>query len=218
MDALETSIHEVLRLPSPAPQPQALAHDGEHLWLGSWATRRIYGIDPRHGTVIEEANAPGQPVGGVCVGDELRFVLRENGDANNRFIRRFLPGHGFKDRDVVPCPDDTGSFLAFDGSHLWLSQRHNRRVLELDASYAVKRTLEIALAEIVGIVWVGEVLYLSLWYRDERACRIARMDRAEGSTVVPIANVPFAGISLTHDGTHFWANDFKENAIVAFTL
>src|SRR5215469_16834486 len=130
MDQL-TTIEEVLRLPSPAPAPQALACDGDHLWLGSWETQRIYGIDRTHFTVFEEMNAPGKPVGMVSTGDELRVVVSEGDD--NRFIRRYVPGHGFKSNDKLACPEDTGSFLAFDGECLWLSQRHNHRVLELDA-------------------------------------------------------------------------------------
>src|SRR5271155_551600 len=108
----ETSAKDLLRLPSPAPAPQALACNGPQLWMGSWETQRLYGIDREHFTVFEELNAPGKPVGMVNVGDELRVVVSENGDEDNRYIRRFVPGHGFKSHDRLPCPDDTGSFLA----------------------------------------------------------------------------------------------------------
>src|SRR5579864_3866802 len=155
-----SDLDEIVRIPSPAPSPQSLAHDGEHLWLGSWETSRVYGIVPSQGRVFEEAQAPGRPVGSTVVGDELRFVCSEKGDADERFIRRFVPGHGFKSREVGACPDDTGSFLAYDGEHLWLSQRYNKRILELDPQWRVVRTLDVG-EEIVGLAWVGDRLYVS---------------------------------------------------------
>lgn len=211
-----TAARELLRMPSPAPMPQALAHDGERLWLGSWTTQRLYGINPRNFTVFEEANVPGRPVGAVAVGDELRVVCSENGDADNRFIRRYVPGHGFKTHDRVPAPEDTGSFLAYDGEHLWLSQRYNRRVLELDGRQRIVREVT-ADAQILGIVWVRARLYLSLWYGKENGgAKIGRW--TVSGEVVPIATSSFAAISLTHDGTRFWANDTRAAEIVAFDL
>lgn len=213
MDQL-TTVQELLRLPSPAPAPQALACDGEHLWMGSWDTQRIYAIDPQHFTVYEENNAPGKPVGAVHLGDELRFVCSEEDD--HRFVRRYVPGHGFKDHEKMACPDDTGSFLAYDGKCLWLSQRHAKRILELDSDGRVLRSIS-APAEIIGIHWEVDYLYMSLWYGKDSGCKLARI-RADGSSFEELAALPFAAISLTNDGTRFWTNDKKANEIVAFVL
>ena len=213
MDQL-TTIEEVMRLPSPAPAPQALACDGDHLWLGSWETQRIYGIDRTHFTVFEEMNAPGRPVGMVSTGDELRVVISEGDD--NRVIRRYIEGHGFKGHENVPCPDDTGSFLAYDGTCLWLSQRYNHRVLQLDAHGAVLSMIE-ADTQILGIAWVDERLYLSLWYGKDGGCKIGRASQ-DRSYIQIVGNLPFAAVSLTHDGSRFWCNDPKATSIVAFTL
>ena len=209
-----TKIEEVLRLPSPAPAPQALTCDGDHLWLGSWETQRIYGIDRTHFTVFEEKNAPGRPVGMVNTGDELRVVVSEGDD--NRFIRRYVAGHGFKDHDKLACPDDTGSFVAFDGECLWLSQRYNHRVLELNAQGSVQSTIQ-ADTQILGIAWVGAHLYLSLWHGKDGGCKIARASE-DRTRVETIGSLPFAAISLTHDGTRFWTNDPRTTSIVAFTF
>ena len=208
-------MQERLRLPSPAPQPQALAADGERLWLGSWETGRLYGIDPQQGTITEEHSCPGRPVSAVAIGGELRMVCSEEDDS--RFIRRFIPGHGFKEHERVQCPDDTGSFLAFDGSALWLSQRTNKRVLHLDANYTtVRRIVDIG-TEIIGVVWVAGVLYLSTWWGARSGgCKLMRW--SDGETAGVIADVPFAAISLTHDGRSFWTNAFKNNEIVSFIL
>ena len=213
---METSaIQELLRLPSPAPVPQALACDGEHLWMGSWETARIYGIDPKQFTVFEEMNAPGRPVGMVSLGDELRVVCSETDD--DRFIRRYVPGHGFKLHEKIACPDNTGSFLAFDGTSLWLSQRFNKRVLQLDAQGLVQRQIQVD-AQILGINWVDDELYLSLWYgKIKGGCKIART-RADGARLEHLGSLPFAAISLTGDGSRFWTNDPRASEIVAFTL
>lgn len=211
-----TTIEELMRLPSPAPAPQALACDGDHLWMGSWETQRMYGIDRQHFTVFEETNAPGRPVGMVNVGDELRVVVSEGGEADHRVIRRYVPGHGFKEREGMPCPDDTGSFLAFDGTNLWLSQRYNKRILELDARGTIVTEVPSP-AQIVGIVWVDGVLYITLWYgRDGGGAKLGAYRK--GGTVEEVGPLPFAPVSLTHDGSRFWANLAKSNEIVAFTI
>jgi hypothetical protein len=209
-------IEELQRVASPAPLPQALAFDGELLWMGSWETQRLYGIVPAQFTVRDEAAVPGKPVGAVAVGDELRIVCSENGEDDNRFIRRFVPGHGFKNEKIA-CPEDTGSFLAFDGVHLWLSQRYNMRVLELDNEYNAKRGFQLD-AQIVGIAMVEGTLYASTWHGARTGgCKIARIDPRSGAFEY-VASLGFAGISLTHDGSRFWTNDTKGTAIVAFTL
>jgi hypothetical protein len=214
MDHIQ-AIEEVLRLPSPAPAPQALAFEGEHLWMGSWETRRMYGIDPRQGRVIEEMDAPGRPVGAVAVGDDLRVVVSE-GEEDHRWIRRYRPGSGFMQRDSLACPDDTGSFLAFDGDALWLSQRYAQRILKLRADGTTCAQVPTP-AQIIGIVWVAGVLYISLWYGKGGGCMLARLRDTAGSAE-PIATVPFAAISLTHDGSRFWSNDPRGGAIVAFAV
>jgi hypothetical protein len=208
------NIEELQRVPSPAPAPQALAFDGELLWMGSWETQRIYGIVPQQFTVREETDAPGRPVGAVAVGDELRIVCSEEEDS--RFIRRFVPGHGFKG-EKIPCPDDTGSFLAFDGMHLWLSQRHLMRVLELDTEYRVRRVIQLD-AQVVGIAIVEGTLYASTWHGSKNGgCKIARVAIDSGKFDY-VGSLGFAGISLAHDGVRFWTNDPKGTAIVAFSL
>jgi hypothetical protein len=212
-------LEEIVRFPSPTPAPQALAHDGQYLWIGSWETHRVYALEPNQAKVVEETTAPGRPVGATVVGDELRFVCSENGDADERFIRRFVPGHGFKTHDTVPCPDDTGSFLAYDGEALWLSQRYNKRLLELDARHEVLATVDAG-EEIIGMTWSGAGLYLSTWLGKERGgCRIAYLEpRAPQPVLRFVAQAPFVAVSLAWDGDRLWTNDFKKSEVVAFRL
>jgi hypothetical protein len=214
-----TAPNELARIASPAPRPQSLAFDGTNLWVGSWETGIVYGIDAERGRVFEEVAAPGKPVGSTVMGDELRFVVSENGDADNRVIRRFVPGSGFASSIAIPCPEDTGSFLAFDGTRLWLSQRYDKRVLVLDEDYESERAVPIG-EEILGIAWAGTRLYLSLWLGRERGGnRLAYVDAAFAHPeVVYVGQLPFVGVSLAFAGDRLWTNDFKRDEIVALAL
>ena len=68
---------------------------------------------------------PGAPFGIAVVGDELAVVIGHGNDDDDRYIYRFVPGHGFKS-GRIQCPDLSGVHLAFDGATLFLSQAHNR--------------------------------------------------------------------------------------------
>jgi hypothetical protein len=208
---------EIVRIPSPAPQPQALACSGEQLWVGSWETGRLYGVHSHHGRVFDESEGPGKPISATAVGEELRLVCSEQDDS--RFIRRYIPAHGFKSREAIPCPDDTGSFLAFDGLRLWLSQRYRKQVLELNGIGTPLRTIAVS-EEITGLSWVGDRLYMMLWLRKERGgSHIGYIEpRTTQPRLVLVARSPFVAISLARDGDRFWTNDFFHNQIVAFAL
>ena len=68
------SINERRRLPSPAITPQALAWHSNTLWMGSRDLRRIYAIDVKPWTVVQETEAPGIPWAAVSMG--RFFALR----------------------------------------------------------------------------------------------------------------------------------------------
>ena len=211
-------ITEVMRMPSPAPRPQSLAFDGELLWMGSIETSRLYAIDPVHWTVRDEAAAPGKPWGMTAMGDELRVLCGETED-DHRIIRRFVPGHGFKSEGALPCPDDTGSQLGYDGDRLYVSQWYNKRVLSLDAHGNVGSVIE-APHGICGQVIIGGVFHL-LGTDDEDSENyfLTRIDARNGKThVEDLASVNFQGRALAYDGTRFWSNHRENNEIVAFRI
>lgn len=207
-------IVELLRLPSPAPRPQALACDGGTLWMGSLETQRLYAIDTEHWTVREEVRAPGKPYGIAVVGDELR-VLCGLPESDDRYIYRFVPGHGFKER--FACPEDTGSQLGYDGEFLYMSQWYNRRILELDAQGNVLREIPLE-HQICGQVVVGGLFY-AVTVEDETTTDywLTRVD-ARGETVqsTDLARIPFAARALAFDGERFWTNHREAHQIVAF--
>lgn len=213
------SIGEQRRLVSPAIiTPQALAWHHDALWMGSRDLRRVYGIDVKTWTIFEEMNAPGIPWAAVSTGAALRFTLGE-GDDDDRYIRAFLPGTGFASKERLACPEFTGSYLSYDGEHLYLSQWYKHRLLKLDESGNVLRVIDIG-AEICGHVFVNGWIYvLSGTEQGNEAWSIARLDPRDGSPNVEyLARVPFQCRSLTFDGAHFWASHRAANEIVSFAL
>ncbi|MBV8600696.1 MAG: hypothetical protein JO359_03920, partial [Candidatus Eremiobacteraeota bacterium] len=202
------AIEELYRIPSPAPANQALALDGTNLWMGSLETERIYGIDSRQGRVFEENAAPGKPIGACVMGDELRVVCSENAREDNRFIRRYIPGHGFKEKIKIACPDDTGSFVAYDGDFLYLSQRYNKQILEIDDKGTCVRVVATVPLEITGMTIFEGCFYLALsGGKDSGDYRITKVDaRSATPAIVDLASVPFEARSIAYDGNRFWTN------------
>jgi len=135
------AIEELQRIPSPSPAPQALSCDGDRLWIGSRDTSRIYGLEAHTAAVFEEGEAPGIPWGAVVTGDDIRFVLGEGPD-DDRFIRRYIIGHGFKS-ESIPCPEFTGSYLGYDGENLYLSQFYKGRIFVIDSAGEIGRIIEV---------------------------------------------------------------------------
>lgn len=210
------TVDEILRLASPAPKPQSLAFDGTTLWMGSRETRRLYALDPSTWTVREEADAPGTPWGMTVVGDELRVLCGETGD-DNRIIRRFVPGHGFKTGDAIPCPDDTGSQLSFDGERLYVSQFYNKKLIALDDRGFAGVVVDSPHL-ICGQVIVGGRFYLAgadVEESDEYV--LTRIDARDGQAVATdLARIGFPARGLAFDGVRFWTNHREASEIVAF--
>jgi hypothetical protein len=212
------TITERQRLPSPAKTPQALAWDGNALWMGSRDLRRIYAIDRRKWRVLEEQEAPGFPWAAVATNGALRFTIGEGPD-DDRYIRRFNPETGFSETDRIACPDFTGSYLSYDGDHLYLSQWYKHRILKLNARGDILRIIEVG-AEISGHVFVDGLIYiLHGTEQNGESWTIARLDpREDTPEVKDIAAVPFACRSLTFDGEMFWTNYRAKDTIISFAL
>jgi DNA-binding beta-propeller fold protein YncE len=207
------SIEELLRIPAPCPGAIGLACDGPNLWISSYDTNRIYGLNAQQGTVFEESVAPGEPYGLTVTGDALRVVIADADD--NRTIRRYIMGKDFKSESIA-CPADSGSFLAYDGDLLYLSQRHQKQIVELDEIGTVLRTIPVP-REVTGMVVVAGCFYLmttqSRKVDDFRLmCLDARKDEPEFRE---LASVPYRALGLGYDGSKFWTHG-PENTIVAF--
>jgi hypothetical protein len=218
MNQTLSTIEELLRIPAPCPSPMGLACDGPDLWIGSFETNRIYGLVAQQGRVFEEAAAPGRPFGLTVTGDALRVVVGDShtGGADERLIRRYIMGKDFKS-DAIRCPEGTGSFLAYDGDRLYLSQRDNKVILELDDAGSVLRTIPVP-RQITGMVIVAGRFYLvTTESREVDDYRLLCLDaRGEQPEVQELASIGFTARGLGFDGTKFWTNSRDENQIVAF--
>jgi hypothetical protein len=213
MNETLATIEELLRIPSPCPGAIGLACDGPNLWISSYETNRIYGLNAQQGTVFEESTAPGEPYGLTVTGDALRVVIADADD--NRTIRRYIMGKDFKS-EAIPCPDASGSFLAYDGDLLYLSQRHQKRIFELDDTGKVLRTIPVP-REVTGMVVVSGCFYLmTTESRTVHDFRLMCLDaRKEQPQFTELASVPYRARGLGWDGTKFWTHAADENTIVA---
>ena len=210
-------IVECERLVSPATTPQALAwHRGE-LWFGSRDLQRVYRMDRENWKVAEEFEAPGIPWAAASAGEALWFTLGEGAD-DDRYLRRYDPGQGFAEPGI-PCPEFTGSYLSFDGEHLYLSQWYNFRILELDAKGNILREIPIG-AEISGHTFVDGLIYVLRGTEQNGGdWRLARLDPRERTPkLTELARVPFQCRSLAFDGERLWTNHREADRIVSFAL
>ncbi len=186
--------------------------------MGSIETNRLYAIDPNQWTIVEEEKTPGRPWGMTVVGDELRVVCGE-GEEDDRIIRRFVPGHGFKAQDAIDCPDYTGSQLSYDGVRLYLSQFYNKRLLGLDERGTIVKQIDVP-HQICGQCYVDGSFYLLTTDDEETNDYFLTKVTPAGGTAVSedLARVPFPGRGLAYDGTRFWTNHRANNEIVALEL
>jgi hypothetical protein len=183
--------------------------------MGSIETDRLYAINPRQWTVIEEERVPGKPWGMTVLGDELRVVCGV-GEEDDRVIKRFVPGHGFKNQDAIECPDATGSQLSYDGTLLYLSQWYNQRILGLDERGNIVRQIDVP-HQICGQCFVDESFYLVTTDDEEtNEYFLTRVSANGANASEDLACIPFAARALAFDGTRFWTNHREANQIVAF--
>lgn len=213
------SISERRRVASPGVTPQALAWHNDALWMGSRDLQRVYGIEPDSWNVFQESEAPGIPWAAVSTGDALCFTIGE-GAADDRYLRRYSADTGFSEKDRVACPEFTGSYLSYDGSHVYVSQWYKHRILKLDASGNILEIYEIG-AEISGHTFSGGAIYvLRGTEQGDEDWRVARLNlqTAGASRIEDLAKVPFPCRSLTFDGACFWTNHRAANEIVRFAL
>ena len=212
------AIIERQRVPSPAVTPQALAWQNVKLWMGSRDLRRLYAIDAKTWTLVQEMEAPGIPWAAVSTGDDLWFTIGE-GPEDDRYLRRYVAGRGFSTTDRIACPNLTGSYVSYDGEHLYLSQWYEHRILKLDAVGNILREIAIG-AEICGHAFVDGLIYvLRGTEQGNEDWHIARLDPRQATPEIEdLAQVPFPCRSLAFDGASFWANHRAANEIVSFAL
>ena len=209
-------VKELLRLRAPAPAPQAIAHDGSRLWVASRDTRRIYAIETASWSARDEGAAPGIPWGMTVVGDELRVLLGED-PGDERFIHRFVPGHGFRAEGRFAAPNGSGSHLSYDGDRLYVSQWYAKQIVAVDDAGTPGTAVAVP-HEIVGHTIVDGVFYcITCDDEDTIDYWLTRVDARSGTAVSQdMVRVPFHARGLAFDGTNFWTNHREADETVCF--
>jgi len=208
-------------LASPTVTPQALAWDGNQLWLSSRDLGTLYRTEVDGLKIVEEIDPPGVVWAGVLTNDGWRFTVGK-GLNDDRHVYRYTAADGFE--RLFACPEYTGSYLSFDGEHLYLSQWYKGQIHQLDDAGSVSRTINAG-PEICGHTFVDWTLYVLRGLENKdipnkaEEWRIARLaPREENPIVEDLANIPFASRSLTFDGQNFWSNHRAAGETVAFVV
>ena len=207
---------ELLRVDAPTLRPQAIAFDGTSLWLGSVETERLYAVATNTWTVTDEISVPGKPWGMTIAGDELRVLLGETAE-DHRTIYQVVPGHGLRKSTGIPCPDDTGSHLSYDGDRLFVSQWYKKRIVAIDENGTPGTIINLP-HEICGQTIVNGCFYC-ITTDDETSGKyfLTRVDaRGEKPVSTDLLSISFNARGLAYDGERFWTNDREVHQTVAF--
>jgi sugar lactone lactonase YvrE len=216
------SIVERKRLRSLTVTPQALVCEQDYVFMSSRDLGMLYKIHVGTWKIVREIDPPGVVWAAVSAGNgQICFTIGK-GLNDDRYIYRYAPNEGFT--RLFSCPDFNGSYLSFDGKHLYMSQWYKERILKFDDDGNVLREIDVG-AEICGHTFVGGMIYM-LRGRENKddpnkseEWRIARLDpKEENPQVEDLAAVPFAARSLTFDGEYFWSNHRAANETISFSL
>lgn len=217
-----SNIVEQKRLASPTTTPQALAYEDDYLWMSSRDLGTLCRIDIHTWKVAREIDPPGVVWAAVSAGKgEMCFTIGK-GLNDDRYIYRYGTNEGFT--KLFACPDFTGSYISFDGKHLYMSQWYEERILKFDAQGNILREIDVG-EEICGHTFIDGRIYVLRGRENKNQpnkseeWRIARLDPTEERPQVEdLAAIPFAARSLTFDGEYFWSNHRAANETISFSL
>jgi hypothetical protein len=217
-----SNVVERKRLASPTVTPQALAYEDNCFWMSSRDLGTLYRIQVDTWKVAQEIDPPGVVWAAVSCGNGEMFFTVGKGLNDDRYIYRYAPDQGFT--KLFACPDFTGSYIGFDGKHLYMSQWYEERILKFDAQGNVLREIDVG-AEICGHTFLDDMIYVLRGRENKNdpnkseEWRIARLNpNDEKPKVEDLAMVPFAARSLTFDGEYFWSNHRAANETISFSL
>lgn len=198
----------VATMGKPSASTVGLAWDGARLWAGDFDAQSLFQLE-NDGTKSATFGAPGRLVG-LAFAEKLLAAVVSHPDTDNRTIRFFDPAaQTWLDR-LIRCPDDTGSQLAWDGGHLWLTQRYNKQLLQLHDDGTVKHSIEVPY-EITGLHWMGATAWMNV--RVEKGFSDVAKRGPGASAPVLVERLPGSLASLAYDGECFWTVDLRSDAL-----
>lgn len=210
-----------VRYSLPLQGPQGLAWDGESMWLTSAANGRLYSLDPQTWEIRREFIPPHESLGVTYAGSGFRLVLAPAIDEpdlerDRRYVYSFTPDAGFT--ACFPCPNFSGSFLAYADGTLYLSQAWDKRLIELNEDGSPARQIQLQRRP-VGMTIVDGAFYVATVDDDWVEGRLQRLRLdADASSIETLQSFPFKPRSVAYDGDRFWTADRSNHAIVSFTL
>jgi hypothetical protein len=206
---------EMNRRPAPAGRPFGLALSGGSLWNGTWESNVIYRLDPQTLAVKGQVQSPGRPYGIVDAGGEL-IVVVAHGEEDDRYLYRIRNG-AIDLSSKTPCPDVTGSFVATNGSTLYLGQMHYRRILEMDFDYTVRRMIQLP-TRCAGFSFGGDGRFYMISADDEfDHLKLGTIDITSDSPAFQeLSDMPEAARNLLYDGSQFWTSLRDDHEIATF--
>jgi hypothetical protein len=216
------NIIERKRLRSLTVTPQALVCEQDYIFMSSRDLGMLYKIHVGTWKIVREIDPPGIVWAAASAGNGQMCFTIGKGLNDDRYIYRYALNEGFT--KLFSCPDFTGSYLSFDGKHLYMSQWYEERILKFDAYGNISREIGVG-AEICGHTFVDGMIYVLRGRENKNdpskseEWRIARLDpKEENPQVEDLAAVPFAARSLTFDGEYFWSNHRAANETISFSL
>jgi hypothetical protein len=191
------------------------------MWVTSAANGRLYELDSQTRSIRREFVPPYESLGVTYTGSDFRLILAPAIDepeleSDRRYVYSFTPEAGFT--ACFPCPDFSGSFLAYANGTLYLSQAWDKKLIQLDKGGAPVRELQLQRRP-VGMTIVEGAFYLATVDEDWVDGQLQRLGvDAATSSIETLLSFPFKPRSVAFDGERFWTADRNNDAIVSFTL
>jgi hypothetical protein len=195
--------------PKPTAGTVGLAWDGTRLWAGDRDECSVAALDP-HGNLAASFAAPGR-VYGLAFSEHTLHAVVGHPESDDRSIHSFDPATSAWEKKALRCPEFTGSHLAWDGGHLWLSQRYEKRLLQLHADGTVKHVIELPW-EVTGFTWRGATAWLNVRPEKGRSSLATLAPGADRPDIVEHFDCSLA--SLADDWSGFWMSQLRGENIL----
>jgi hypothetical protein len=205
-------------------EPDGLSFDGTHLWVAN-ANGGVTEVDPSTGALIRtlSGGSYGFSVPRTMTSDGTHlWVVNTNSvtevnESDGNWVQS-LAGAS----DGFPNATDGPTGVAFDGSHLWVTDEGANAVLEFDPSNGnLLQTLSggsYGFNNPVGIVYDGSHVWVS--NAAGTGGSVTEINPADGSWVQTLSggsygfNQPW---NIVSDGTHLWAGNISGSGVQSLT-
>jgi hypothetical protein len=190
---------------TPAPCPQGLAFDGEHLWNVDRRTDMIYRLDPDNGEVVDSLPAPGYVPRGLTWDGKRLWVA----DAEDELIYAVNPATRIVEKTIY-CPVSRPYGLAWDGKYIWIADDAGDRIHQISTEDGTTITSVTApTPHPCGLTFDGSHLWVSDRYQD-----MIYMVTVDAGDVIICFEAPGPhSWGLAWDGRNLWNADYQTDRL-----